>query len=576
MHHNNSGFLGNEYGINGNMYNSLSMMVMMPLITSMCTKLVDFVIALLRIIGEIILIITSKFTNKYDIKNDYTVEIELFTIFEVVVKTTRYGKAILWYFEKNSINLSKNYLFCFDDFVKNENNQQNSLMNFGIEQKTLNNCNDIQNKNIVDQMFLLLPIPSNLEKTITDTITKPQDNPGDLKNTQTENVKFKYLENDIYVGIIKNKRIETYDRYYKKDVVSVSMVLKSNKGLQHINNYIINIGKEYTKYEESIMDKYYGRMFLMNSSSSDKQNTNGIGMIGYNNNNVPSIEYTEYKYDKTQTFDNLFFDKKNDILSQLDNLKNAEYFQTRGLKRKLSLLIYGPTGSGKTCCVNAIANYTKRAIVCIPISRIKTSVDIEKILYCNNYNNNIIENKDKIILFDEIDAFSNIRMEKKKRAKQLSKKKQRANVDECKNKMNDDKSNNDDKDNNDDEDDNDRTQDPFNVGVFLSLLDGVNDQDNMIIVATANNIESIEPSLYRNGRLKLTNMTYIGRNEIKEMIEMYHMVKLNEEQTNLIRNDKKIQNLTIKCLCIEYASKSLLKYNNVINELITKINELHE
>lgn len=573
---NGFGLFGN---VTGNMYiNSLLMMIFMPLFTSISGKLVDFTISTLKTIGEIILLLVTRFTDKYYKHNDYMVEIEIFSSCDSVIKTTRFGNAILWYFKQNNIHISKKYAFCFYDFVKNTNSlpTDTNIPGYGYPVKLPSKSPDIP-MSVDKKRYSLIPIPVKFEKKLKDTLKSKNggyEKHEELNDEQDKNTEFTYLENDIFVSIARRNKKGTrglYDTYSydntANDGANVLLILKSDRGLDHIDQYITNIGKQYEKYIENMNDRFHGRMFLMNMGSGypsqHMMGTEYMGQMSTHNN--ATIAYTEYKYDKTQTFENLFFTDKQSMITQLDRLKDEDYFHVRGLKRKLALLICGPPGVGKTCCVNAIANYTKRAIVCIPISRVKSSVDIENILYCNNYNNEILENKDKIILFDEIDTFANINMVKQEKRKEHAKQKKT----KKKNNNNDDTNN---EDNESEEDEGNRISDPFNVGVFLSLLDGVNDQDNMIIIATANNLSSLEPSLYRDGRLKLTELSYVGREEIKQMIELYNTTRLTDGQISRIRDDKIIQNLTIKTLCIDRMSKD----PNDIDRLIDKINELEE
>ncbi len=88
----------------------------------------------------------------------------------------------------------------------------------------------------------------------------------------------------------------------------------------------------------------------------------------------------------------------------------------------------------------------------------------------------------------------------------------------------------------------------------------------MIIIATANNISNIDQGVYRNGRLSLINLEYVGRNEIKQMIEPYQGISLTDEQELRIRREKTIQNLIIKNACLN----PIANIDNIINE----INEL--
>ena len=89
----------------------------------------------------------------------------------------------------------------------------------------------------------------------------------------------------------------------------------------------------------------------------------------------------------------------------------------------------------------------------------------------------------------------------------------------------------------------------------------------MIIIATANNISNIDPGVYRNGRLSLINLEYAGRSEIKQMIEMYQGIRVTEEQELRIRDDRVIQNLTIKDACMGPCANNVDLIINQINEL---------
>lgn len=412
--------------------------------------------------------------------------------------------------------------------------------------------------------------PSRIQKKIKDVVDntdkKDKSNRIDAIGDADVSTEFEYLENNIYVSISKR---EKPSKYWNVGITCVLLNFKSDRGLQHIEKYIIDIFHKYEKYMRALENKtnrYYGRMFLMNVRSNTNKNT---------------ITYTEYKYDKTQTFDDLFFEGKENLIAQLDRLDDVEYFHKRGLKRKIALLICGPPGSGKTCVANAIANHRKLAIINAPINRIKTNNDVEQILYSNSYNNETITNKEKITLFDEIDSFTKISMKKQEiNFAQEAEIKKGMNHQSLHLKM---ISGDNDKDENDDKNNNiefpDELTDPFNVGSFLSLLDGVNDQDGMCVVATANNIELLDPAIYRDGRLKLIELKYVGRNEIQQMIERYHAIILSESQIARIRDDKIIQNLTIKNLCIDYVDKSSMendesKKRDLIDEIISKINQL--
>lgn len=110
---------------------------------------------------------------------------------------------------------------------------------------------------------------------------------------------------------------------------------------------------------------------------------------------------------------------------------------------------------------------------------------------------------------------------------------------------------------------------------MLSKLDGNEDQDGYVMIATCNNIANLDPALYRNGRLKLIQLNYVNREQISNMIEKYFKIVLDQEQKNKIRDDRAIQTLNIKHLIAKYLlDKNFIVDSNDANEIISTINQL--
>lgn len=91
-------------------------------------------------------------------------------------------------------------------------------------------------------------------------------------------------------------------------------------------------------------------------------------------NVTPAQAFKRYKLSDSKTFRSLFFQGKPQLLKVLDDfVERRGKFGVDGFPHKLGLLLYGPPGTGKTSLIKALAQYTGRNIVSIPLTRIKTN-----------------------------------------------------------------------------------------------------------------------------------------------------------------------------------------------------------
>jgi hypothetical protein len=381
--------------------------------------------------------------------------------------------------------------------------------------------------------------PSRSSNKKDDTITQSDYGIFNLKSLKCEDttspVDNILICDDIYVDFIEIINGRGYENQ--------SAIIKSNKkSITELRLFYDQIKKDYEF--ESFLKK--NKVFVYSGESKKSTTT-----------------FKEFELDKYQSFDNLFFKGKKQLIKQLDNLKNEKYFIKNGLKRKVCLLITGKPGCGKTAVSSAITKYLGRCMVSIPIARIKTNSEVEDILYKRDILGSTYSLDKLTFLFDEIDSLEKNDLQK------------RANVEEH---LNEGSSQNIIFNTGDQKNDINQLfqkEDIFDMGQFLTLLDGNIDQENLVIVATANNIKNLEQALFRDGRLTLIEMSYSGKNEIAEMIEYYCDVKLTDEEINEICDSQTIQPVTIKNICVNF-SEEIKTGVMEISELISKINELYE
>ncbi len=217
-----------------------------------------------------------------------------------------------------------------------------------------------------------------------------------------------------------------------------------------------------------------------------------------------------------ETFDHIFNEHKEKLIAGVDRLNDIGYHRRHGLKRKKGFLFHGEPGCGKTYTVMALANYTKRHIVEIPMSRVKTNAELEDILAVD-----FAEKKDIIFLFDEIDCDSSATGDRGKVQKVG--------------------------------DDDFENPDKLSLGTILSRLDGIGNYDGALFVATTNCIEKLDKALYRHGRLTPIHFDYSRKEDIQAIIENDFETKLSAKQVEALPDrDSKIAPSALKVYIQQY------------------------
>ena len=299
---------------------------------------------------------------------------------------------------------------------------------------------------------------------------------------------------------------------------------------------------------------------------------------------------------------NIFFPEKNRFMKQLDKFvhnreKHQAEYEESGQTYKLTIVLHGLPGTGKTCIVRGMLNYTGRDAILVPWSKIKTCGDLSSILRTNKFNGKHKELKDLIFIFEDFDAnYSKVLKARKTKTKIVKKI------------YNSDNDN----DNNDSNIDltvltnkldetanvvdtpkeileqikilkdyattsmnliNKPTEDELTLEYVLNMFDGIVEQHDAIIVFTTNHLEDIDPAAIRPGRvdymLELKNATV---ETIKEMIT--HKFKLTQEEL-LVYEDKinslesNISPALVQNMCFKYRKDE-------INEMLDALRDLSD
>ncbi|KAG7375463.1 hypothetical protein PHYPSEUDO_001129 [Phytophthora pseudosyringae] len=286
-------------------------------------------------------------------------------------------------------------------------------------------------------------------------------------------------------------------------------------------------------------------------------------------NATPVVAYKRYALGEEKTFENLFFQEKEQILQLLDSFEtHSGKFAIKGFPYKLGLLLHGPPGTGKTSLIKAVAQYTKRHVVTISLGKIKTNQQLLDALFDMKFAVQGLDSpiemdfEDVIFVMEDIDCASSV---VKARADEVEDSPGKtedaaatAGADTPAQSEDDKLVSNMIKVCLEDEKKYNMRNDKLSLSGLLNVLDGVIDCPGRIVIMTTNHPEKLDPALVRPGRVnKKLLLSYMGCTHIQHMIEYYCVAKLDEAQVRRLSEafETSSQAFTpaeIEELCAEY------------------------
>ncbi len=307
-----------------------------------------------------------------------------------------------------------------------------------------------------------------------------------IKNLDSNTLKDNqiYLYNKFDQDIFYSEKPIVFDDY----VVTVSMSYSNNVNTDHGSKLLdFNGNITITSLQNSYKDieKF---IEVCRNYWNKYNNDNLLQSQKYIVQEVNNGSYFLYDFNTNKTFDNLFFEQKDQLIKNLDNFMNYSNNKInikRGLKQSLSLMLYGPPGTGKTSTIKAIAKYTDRHIINVKIYK-DTNMKHLRVLFLGNYVGDYYIPFDKrMYIFEEVDCGSLKdlflkRVDKKEKLKQdalLSK--DLAIMKEYKAMFEDELK--------------------ITQGDLLEFFDGLLEL-NALIIMTTNKIDEIDPAFLRKGR----------------------------------------------------------------------------
>jgi ATP-dependent 26S proteasome regulatory subunit len=183
-------------------------------------------------------------------------------------------------------------------------------------------------------------------------------------------------DNNFHVDrkIVKNKDITLY-------------IYSTSLSIQQLKTFLQQIEEEYDEYINVNMNKHTYCFVFAKTDDHNKP------------------YFIHNKFQSNKTFDNLVFRDKTMLKERLDFfLNNKSFYEKLGIPYTLGLLFHGLPGTGKTSTIKAIANYTKRHLIIIPMNKVKTNSTLRDVILTDEIGIYNIPHHKRLYVFEEIDC----------------------------------------------------------------------------------------------------------------------------------------------------------------------------
>lgn len=309
--------------------------------------------------------------------------------------------------------------------------------------------------------------------------------------------------------------------FEEDDVVAIptsNAILKLNDDI-NCSIELINQNRESTKSDKVCMIDSTTITFTLTTTNSFETIMKFMNMIVADHTKIVKSKHTSTKYivkpayskrmcdidgtelsfpemitfNTSKSFDNLFFDGKEELIKRLDSFVNRDKYKTLGLPETLGILFHGQPGTGKTSCIKAIAQYLDMSLIIVPMNQIKTKKRLEELFFSTRIST---PQEKRIYVFEEIDCngWENIVRERSLIKEEPEEDDaQNALVDKITNAIQAKKK----------QAQKDKDEDKLTLGGILEIIDGLVECPGRVIIMTTNHKEHLDSALLRPGRIDI-------------------------------------------------------------------------
>jgi len=383
-------------------------------------------------------------------------------------------------------------------------------------------------------------------------ISHIEDVPCDIEMKDTEK-SFSELNNSHFIPITKGLKlkddlfidISLEDNSNKKDKKDDEDNKSYNEKIIKMKLYTYKRNINYVKkfIEECEMD--YLKFLRRNQ---DRVNIFTSFLI--NDERVDYLKFNRFKFNSYKTFDNLFFEGKELILTRIKNYENLEQYKHLGIPHTLGFLFYGEPGTGKTSTIKAIANYTNRTIISVNMNHIKSINE-----FVNLFNNMYIKGVEipfekRLYVFEEIDNYTFFQTRENDNKKKNDKVETPKNITDVLGLIGEKK-----------EPD---FKETLSVGQVLEVLDGIIECEDRFCIFTTNHIEKIDKAFLRPGRIdNIIEFKKLRKVDMEKLFSIWFNMKIPDRYRNMLK-DYIITQAEFGKLCFENMNEPM----KVIEKLI--------